>query len=224
MPRIIGRNLLLDRPSAHLDTRFCVTMRLDDERARTRCDPHPERDLSCPATITKTTHPRAAGVMVRRAAKAAPAPDEVLRRSSPSGVWGLRILRASATTTSATGSDALMPGNPMAPDPTARSPIPARASPMVAVVKGVRRAAMGMRRVLAVIARSPIGRSVSNGMIVRRAARAMSGVRLRRARTVAATSAPTPRAGIAVRPAPLRASRKRSSATGSPMRPAIAAT
>src|SRR5689334_20564577 len=80
MPRIIGRNLLLGRPSAHVDTRFCVTMRLE-ERARknTMWPAPPKRDLSCPATVTKTMAPSGAG---RTAPVANAARQREVRRGS----------------------------------------------------------------------------------------------------------------------------------------------
>ena len=90
MPRIPGRTLLWDVPSAKVDTVFCVRMRLVERRAHDRhLYLHPKRDLSCPATTIKTTIP-GAGATVPRAARAARASLGGPTRNSPSAVLRAR--------------------------------------------------------------------------------------------------------------------------------------
>src|ERR1700761_6301534 len=65
-------------------------MRLVERRAHDRhLYPHPKRDLSCPATTTKTTT-LGAGATVRLAARAARAFLGGLRRNSPNAVLRAR--------------------------------------------------------------------------------------------------------------------------------------
>src|SRR5882757_8696841 len=117
---------------------------------------HPKRDHSCPAITIKTMLPRAAGVIGHPAAKAAPARHAGPTRNSPSAISPAR----------ATARSGLTPPSPTAANPMARSRIPARANPMPANAKVLRRAAMVTRRALAAIGRLPIVRSASTGMIV----------------------------------------------------------
>src|SRR6266700_7796122 len=112
---------------------------------------HPKRDHSCPAITIKTTLPRAAGVIGHPAARAAPARHAGPTRNSPSAISPARATaRSGLTPPSPTLASPMppspMPPSPMAANPMARSPIRARANPMPANAKVLRRAAMETRR------------------------------------------------------------------------------
>ena len=94
----------------------------------------PKRAPSCPATATKTTIPRAAGVIAPAAARAVRARRGGRTRSSPNAALSTRAMAASA---------GLMPQSPTAANPMTRSPIRVPANPMPASGRmAVRRAAI----------------------------------------------------------------------------------
>ena len=150
MPRIIGRNLLLEAPFSKSGYRFCVRMRLEPRaRALSLCQPvHvsliaissvPEMRPFMPRDNDKNNDSRGRRDRPVAAARAAPAPPGGRRRNSPSAVLPAR----------ARARGAPMPASPTAPDRMARSPMRAPANPTPASAKGPRRAATGTHRGLA---------------------------------------------------------------------------